>query len=234
MEDDYELISEPDDVPIADVDEDEDQVKRYLTEEEYANLSVTERNQRALDRFWDKRKSKRAIGKLYEQYLGYLFEQKGYDVEYFGIKNGLGDLGRDLICRKRDEEIIVQCKHWSKSKTIYEKHIFQLFGTLYQYRKEHAGKQVRGAFYTSTSLSPLAKNFAREFDIEIIENMSLQRYPIIKCNIGKDGEKIYHLPFDLQYNVTKINCPGECYCTTVAEAEARGFRRAYRWRGEKS
>jgi len=36
----------------------------------------------------------------------------------------------------------------------------------------------------------------------------------------------YHLPFDPQYDSIIIgNVDGECYVNTVAEAEAKGFRR---------
>jgi len=43
----------------------------------------------------------------------------------------------------------------------------------------------------------------------------------------RDGVKIYHLPFDQQYDRTKIiPDKGEKYVYTVAEAEKAGFRRA--------
>ena len=46
-------------------------------------------------------------------------------------------------------------------------------------------------------------------------------YPLVKCNISmRDGQKIYHLPFDQQYDRTKIiPDKGERYVYTVAEAE---------------
>jgi hypothetical protein len=58
-------------------------------------------------------------------------------------------------------------------------------------------------------------------------------YPCIKCNVSKiDGTKIYHLPFDQQYDKVKVEMRrGEFYCNTVAEAEKQGFRRAYRYKG---
>lgn len=209
----------------------EDVVERYLSREEYQQLSCSERNQIALDRFWDRNKSKRLIGKLYERYVGYLYEKQGYHVDYFGITEGLSDLGRDLICNNGDEILLIQCKNWSRSKTIYEKHIFQFFGTVYQFTKSNIKKPVRGAFYTATTLSETARSFAEEFNIELHENFPLERYPMIKCNVSRNGEGIYHLPFDLQYDATKINAKdGDRYCMTVAEAEAAGFRRAYRWR----
>jgi hypothetical protein len=53
-----------------------------------------------------------------------------------------------------------------------------------------------------------------------------------KCHIARDGERIYHLPFDQQYDRTVIEADrGECYASTVADAERAGFRRAWRWHG---
>ena len=59
----------------------------------------------------------------------------------------------------------------------------------------------------------------------------MNEFPRIKCNINNDGEKIYHLPFDQQYDRVQIINDGEMYATTVTEAEEAGFRRAYRWHG---
>ena len=86
---------------------------------------------------------------------------------------------------------------------------------------------------TSTSLSQRAYQFAKELKIKTIENYPLKDYPCIKCNVSRrDGTKIYHLPMDQQYDKTLIEEErNECYVETVADAEALGFRRAYRWRG---
>lgn len=232
VNDEISVIQEDLDSVDTIVKAEEGSAVQYLSREEYQALSNSERNQLALDRFWEQNKSKRLIGKLYERYVGYLYEKQGYYVDYFGITEGLSDLGRDLICSNDNEILLVQCKNWSRSKTIYEKHIFQFFGTMYQFAKNNSGKPVRGAFYTATSLSETAKSFAEEFNIELHENFPLERYPMIKCNVSRNGEGIYHLPFDLQYDATKINAKdGDRYCMTVAEAEAAGFRRAYRWHG---
>lgn len=49
---------------------------------------------------------------------------------------------------------------------------------------------------------------------------------------GRTREKIYHLPFDQQYDKVVIEPErGEFYADSVATAEARGFRRAFRYRG---
>lgn len=219
------------------VDEREDPVTNYLTKDEYRRLSSTERNQMALERFWKRPKSKWLIGRIYERYVGYLYEKKGYTVEYAGIFKGYEDLGRDLVCTKGNEIVIIQCKYWSQFKTIFEKHIFQFFGTVFQYRDQNPKKKVKAFFYTTTELSELARRFAKELNIQLEERFKMDNdYPCIKCNISQvDGTKIYHLPFDQQYDHTKIEInKEEFYCATVAEAENKGFRRAYRWKGTKA
>jgi len=215
----------------------EDKVSSFVTTKEYRQLGTTERNQLALDRFWKRHKSKWLIGRLYERYVGYLYEIQGYDVEYVGVFKGYEDLGRDLVCTKGNEVIVIQCKNWSQFRTIYEKHIFQFFGTVFEYRDKNPEKRVRAIFYSTTKLSDLARRFGEELGIEIVENHKFdQGYPSIKCNISqRDKIKIYHLPFDQQYDTTKIEPHlEEFYCTTVEEAEKKGFRRAFRWKGSSS
>lgn len=212
-------------------EEKEDPATHFLTKQEYRKLSNLEKNQIALERYWKRPKSKWLIGRIYERYVGYLYEMQGYKVDYVGIFKGYEDLGRDLICSKGNEIIVIQCKNWSQFKTIYEKHIFQFFGTVFQYRDENKDKNVRAIFYSATKLSDLAKRFAKELNIELKENFKMDNeYSCIKCNISKiDGAKIYHLPFDQQYDRVKIEPKkGEFYCSTVKEAEDAGFRRAFR------
>ena len=172
---------------------------------------------------------------MYERYIGYLYEQGGYKVHYFGIDERYEDMGRDLICKNDNETLIIQCKNWSQFRTIYEKHIFQLFGTVFEYKEAHPKENVKAIFYTSTQLSPLASKIATTLGIELFENKKFDKnYPCIKCNISTlSNEKIYHLPFDQKYDETKIDRKGEKYCSTVKEAEALGFRRAFRWHQEK-
>ena len=218
----------------AELDEPDDPAKKWLTQAEYSRLSITERNQRALDRYRQKKKTKWEIGRDYERYTGYLYENKGYSVYYQGIVEGLADLGRDLICVKDNSAEVVQCKYWSKEKQIHEKHIFQLLGTVIAYKIDHPKMRVTPWLITSAALSERAKLFAKELDIRWAENYPLKPYPCIKCNVSRRDEiKIYHLPFDQQYDRTLVEEErNERYVETVAEAEALGFRHAYRWKGE--
>ncbi|HEY9142302.1 MAG TPA: restriction endonuclease [Bryobacteraceae bacterium] len=219
----------------------EEPASLWLTEAEQTSqqLTRTEKFQRALDRYWLSRKTPWQIGRDYERYVGFRHEREGFKVTYSGIEDGLEDLGRDLICRKPSEVRTVQCKHWRRDRTLREKHVCQIFGTAAAYRREHAGEpgglgggEVTAWLYVSCEASPKAKEFASMLGVNLIDNLPLARYPAIKCNVSqRDGEKIYHLPFDQQYDRTLIEYEDECYVETVAEAEDLGFRRAFRWRG---
>lgn len=212
---------------------DYDTVRDYLSTEEYAQLSESERNQLALDRYVESHgKSKWQIGRDYELSVGYQYEKKGYQVQYTGSTEGLADLGRDLIAKKGRRVLIIQCKYWSTEKVIREKHIAQLFGTALCYRVDHPEEEVIPLFVTCTKLSDEAKEFARKLPVSYVEDFSFKEFPRIKCNIGRDEfgpTKIYHLPMDQQYDSVIIDKPGEFMAFTVKEAEEKGFRRAWRW-----
>jgi Restriction endonuclease len=222
-----------------------------LTQEEYRALPTEERNQKALDRYLESRnKSKWSLGRDYEMYIGYLYEQNGYSVEYKGIIDGFDDLGRDIIAKNDKETCIIQCKYWAQYKELHEKHIFQLFGTTMEYWIRNFGsresknkfneftkylneKILRPIFVCSTKLSDKAKEMADVLNVKIVENYPLGNFPRIKCNTNynefREKTKIYHLPMDQQYDRTIVTKnKGEFSAFTVKEAEDAGFRRAFR------
>lgn len=223
--------SEPD-APEAPRD---DPASSWVSKEEWAALPEVERNQLALDRYLRSRKSPWQLGRDYERYVGFLREQDGCLVTYHGIIKGFEDLGRDILAERNGRIEVIQCKRWAQHKTIHEKHIFQLFGTMVAARIEHPLTEVTGTFVTTTSLSPRAREFADVLEIRVEESFPLANYPRIKCNVARQtGERIYHLPFDQQYDATAVEPGrGECYTMTCAEAEEMGFRRAWRWRPEQ-
>lgn len=229
-----------------------DPVQSYMTDIEYTKLSPTKRNQIALNRYWSSKKTSWQIGRDYERYIGFLYEMRGYKVQYYGIEKGYEDLGRDLVCIKNGSIEIIQCKYWSKSKNIpiRENHINQLFGTtvkhfidlssqnkLENFLLEYRKKTIKASLITSVFLSETAKKFATSLGINFIENLDFDfNYPSIKCNINlSTKEKIYHLPFDLSYDKVQIDLErGECYVKTIEEAENLGFRRSYKWLGSSN
>jgi hypothetical protein len=119
---------------------------------------------------------------------------------------------------------------------VRENVVAQVFGAarFYALRNRFELAQVSPVVVTSFELSTEAKIFAETLDVKLSENEPFGKYPCIKCNIGiQSGEKIYHLPFDQQYDTAVIgNVPGEFYAMTVQEAEEAGFRRAFKWQGE--
>ena len=216
----------------------------WLSDSEYALLSDADKNQLALDRYMaSQNKSKWQIGRDYELFIGHCYRRKGFSVEQVGMEKKLEDMGRDLVCRSNPlapvaMTCIVQCKYWSKEKRIHENHITQLFGTTVEFAMEKGlkindGKLpscLRPVLITSTELSDTARRFAEALGVEYHEHIDFPKdpnsYPRIKCN---KSSGIYHLPFDEQYDVTKIiPSQGDCFVFTVAEAEKMGFVHAKR------
>lgn len=231
--DEESLIHLSDYKDYEDFKEGRDEVLDYISPEEYKALSVTQRNQLALDRFKKGKKSEWQVGMLYEMYVGHLLRQNHFSVIQYGIEKGFDDLGRDIVASRVENGIrciyIIQCKNWKKGRPVHENVVCQLYDTTVQYELMN-----RDLFFQETKvipwlvitneLSDMAKKFADKLGI-LVSVRPLQDFPIIKCNIN-NGEKIYHLPFDQQYYRTEIKLPGECYAWTVQEAVDKGFRRA--------
>lgn len=226
----------PDDLPDESNNFSEsDPALSWLSNDEYETLPLVDKFQLALDRYKARNKKKWEIGIDFERYIGYQYYLDGYRIEQHGAIHGLNDLGRDLLVSKGSEVIIIQCKRWGAEKTIHEKHIFQLYGTVVAYQIENPNKKVIGLFICTCSLSDTAKRFADFLGVQYKENASIGDYPLIKCNINRTTkERIYHLPFDQQYDRVVISPNSEeCYAWTVQEAEDKGFRRAWRWHSQQ-
>ena len=213
--------------------ENTDHARDFLSDEEWKKLSTDERNQLALDRYKQRPKSNWKIGIEYEMYVDFLLRTKyHFGTIPFGSLKGLDDLGRDIIATRIDvsgaiSTYIIQCKYWSDKKEIHENVICQIFGTTmeYQLKRNLFKEKVIPVIATTTKLSDMAQKFAQKLGV-LVWNIPKGEYPMIKCNIGSSGEKIYHLPFDQQYYRTEIKKPGEFYAWTIKEASQKGFRRA--------
>ena len=216
----------------------EDPVSLFVPIKEWKELSVTERNQRALDRYWNSSRKKTAwsAGVQYERFIGYQYESQGFKVNYHGALEGREDLGIDLVCSKNGHTHIVQCKRLSEQKGIpvRENVIAQVYGSALFYAMENDVKEMPTAVLITTyECSEMARKFAKHLGVVLRERFLFKPYPCIKCNISRTtGEKIYHLPFDQQYDKTSIgDVEGDFYASSILEAEAAGFRRAFRWTG---
>jgi len=205
-------------------------MRRWISRSEYDLLSREDKYQLALENYKHRKRSNWEAGRDFERYICYVYEKQGYRVVCFGALNGLADLGRDLYAFKNNDVYIIQCKRWSSQKLIHEKHIYQLFGTVTDYSIDHPNLKVTGLLISTCELSDKAKEIADRIGIKYQENIPFPDYPLVKCNIGRSsGEKIYHLPFDQQYDTVQVEYDkGECYVDTIKEAERKGFRRAHR------
>lgn len=216
----------------------EDPISRYVPKTEWAKLTPSQRNQLALDRYCDpkRRRTPWAAGIQYERFIGYTYEKAGYTVEYRGAVCGREDMGIDLVCENATQIHMVQCKRLSvvKELPVRENTIAQIFGSAeFDRMMSGTSKPVAPVLITTYQLSDAARRFARHLKVQCKEMFELKSYPMIKCNVNpSNGERIYHLPMDQQYdNVIVGNVAGEFYASTVKEAESAGFRRAFRWRG---
>lgn len=223
---------------IEDKDTEYDPVSNFLSKTEWTRLNTSEKNQLALERYKDPHRTKSpwVAGIMYERYIGYVFETQGYAVQYHGATQGKEDLGIDLICENQDTILIVQCKRLSSIKGIpvRENVIAQTYGTAQHYKmKTNTAKKVVPTIATTYELSEEAERFSEYLGVQVFQNFALADYPMIKCNISSvTKEKIYHLPMDQQYDKVIIGDEeGDFYAEAIAEAEAKGFRRAFRWKG---
>lgn len=216
----------------------EDPASLYLSKTEWHKMPPSQRNQLALDRYKDPKRKRTPweAGIMYERYMGYIFEMQGYIVQYHGATQGKEDLGIDLICENDYTILIVQCKRLSSEKGIpvRENVIAQTYGTAQHYKmKTKTTKKIVPTIVTTYILSEEAERFAEYLNVQVFQNYAIEDYPMIKCNISNASkEKIYHLPMDQQYDKVIIgDTEGELYAATIADAEAHGFRRAFRWKG---
>lgn len=213
-------------------DPDVDPVRRFLSSEEYQALDDNQRHQLALDRYLVGRKSRWEIGRDYEMFVAYQWAQRGYAVRYQGILDRYEDLGRDVIARSGNDITIIQCKYWSRAKTLRENSVFQLAGTVAAAQLDTPHCNVVGRIVTSTSLSPVAHMFAEKLGVEVDDGMELGPFPRVKCNVARtSGERIFHLPMDHAYDATVIEPErGEFFAWSIEEATSAGFRRSWRWK----
>lgn len=70
------------------LEDDGDHAAWFLSKDEWSSLPDVKKYQMALDRYKLRRKSKWEIGREYERYIGYHWEQKGHDVVFHGAIEG--------------------------------------------------------------------------------------------------------------------------------------------------
>ena len=99
-------------------------------------------------------------------------------------------------------------------------------------KEKYKKKNVYGLLYSTCPASTEAQEFANKLNIELHCEFPLSDYPKVKCNNSTtSNEKIYHMPFDSNYDRVFINpSDGDLYVNTAQEAESYGFRHAKKWK----
>ena len=106
-------------------------------------------------------------GKDYEKFVGKHIESFDFEVDYRGLRMGKKDGGIDLIAKKNNTYVLIQCKNWSKRK-VKQKDIRVFVADYYTYLDEHPklkDKKTKAYFYVSNDLYDVgAKKYAEEKD----------------------------------------------------------------------
>lgn len=97
-------------------------------------------------------------GTEFEQFIASIFRRRGYFVE---LTQASGDHGIDLIARKEDEYIAIQCKRWGN--IVGEPIVRDFYGSLI-----HTGAKL-GILFTSKSFSKQAYDFIKGKPILLID-----------------------------------------------------------------
>ena len=99
-------------------------------------------------------------GREFEDLMAATFQQRGYQVEIVG---GPGDHSADLIARKLDEVVCVQCKCWGPSFTVGNQPIKDMVAAMRAYGA------TKGILVTRTSLTKAAEDLAsRMAELEVV------------------------------------------------------------------
>ncbi len=107
---------------------------------------------------------KKLSWKEFEDIIETYYREKGYEVIHTGYNSADG--GIDLIAKKENEKVIIQCKHW-KAYKVDVKVIREIYGLMVD---EKASKAV---VITSGDFTEPAKEFAYGKPIELINREKL-------------------------------------------------------------
>jgi|GEM_PF-6739660 len=161
----------------------------------------------------------------YVLYTGYLFERKGFTVDYCGITNGILDDGMDLICRKGSRVILVRCRERGMNKA----YMYYLAARALHFKMDNPALEVSALCVMSEQrLSAEAELIAQQFHIAVKNEMPFKNFPYVKCKVIKnenDGErKVYYTPNHRDYITARVIPEnGDMFCRTVNDAESKGF-----------
>ena len=101
----------------------------------------------------------------FEELVGEAYRRKGYNVTEAG--GGGADGGVDLVLKRGDEKLLVQCKHWKMDK-VGVKVVRELYGVVV------AEKATGGVVISSGTFTQEAIDFAKGKPLELLDGSALQ------------------------------------------------------------
>ena len=122
-------------------------------------------------------------GSEYEKFIGKKYEELGFKVVYNGIKKGIYDNGIDLIVKKRNQHILVQCKSWKDNKyfKINQKDIRAFIGDSYLYAIKC---NIKHESLTLHFIIADAKSITQNA-LKLIENIDIVKFKVIPFEENK-------------------------------------------------
>jgi len=83
-------------------------------------------------------KKKQIKGAKYEKLVSQRYQKENYDVYEKGLKEGFKDAGIDLVARRNDEILLIQCKNWdiNNKYRVREKEVREFYGACQFYIDE--------------------------------------------------------------------------------------------------
>lgn len=136
--------------------------KKHPSQQKTKSYSIVDKKEYA-----QRIRENRQKGREYEEFVGGYFKLDGYEVDLNGIKKGVKDKGIDIVCKKDNELILIQCKNWSantKYKINHEK-LKAFVGACTEYVNEHKlfDRNIKLKFITSNYiLDESAKKYLEE------------------------------------------------------------------------
>ena len=111
-----------------------DEFKKEQLKKENENLkNKINQLEKELKNFINKKK-----GLDYEVFVAKKYIEKGYEVILHGVLEGRIDCGIDLIAKKENETILIQCKNWQIEQSINQEKVLSYYGRFKRYVDENA------------------------------------------------------------------------------------------------
>lgn len=120
-------------------------------------------------------KERQKAGIEFENYIAKQLRQDKWRIKYNGEIKGFNDEGIDLICTKKNEDVmLVQCKNWAEDKIIHENYVFAVYGAGNYYKLKEGLDDVRIVFYATCRMSNQAKIIARQLGVEVHDEYKMK------------------------------------------------------------